>query len=163
MVDKLRAIILMEGDFNFFNKWLFGHVAVNKLYKLGYIPEDQYSKKSSTAEDSKFDNRLTMDLSCQFRQLLIAVSANADKCYNRINHIIMSLLLLAIGGEDGPISAMFRPIQQMSFFQRTGQGDSDTFMCGQPSCNPLQGLCQGNRVAPACWILLSSLIMSVYR
>jgi hypothetical protein len=110
----------MEGNFNFFNKWLFGHVAVNKLYKLGYIPEDQYSKKSSTAEDSKLDNHLTMDLSCQLCQPLIAVSANADKCYNQINHIIMSLLLLAIGGEDGLISLMFRPIQQMRFFQRTG-------------------------------------------
>jgi hypothetical protein len=75
----------------------------------------------------------------------------------------MSLLLLAIGGEDGPISAMFWPIQQMRFFQCMGQGDSDMFMGGQPSCNPLQGLCQGNGVAPACWIMLSSLMMSVYR
>jgi hypothetical protein len=163
LVDKLRAILLIEGNFNFFNKWLFGHVAVNKLYKLGYIRKDQYSKKGSTAEDSKLENRLTMDLSCQLCQPLIAVSANADKCYNQINHIIMSLLLLAIGGEDGPISAMFRPIQQMRFFQRTGRGDSDMFMGGRPSCNSLQGLWQGNGVAPACWIMLSSLMMSVYR
>jgi hypothetical protein len=129
-VDKLRAICLMEGDFNFFNKWLFGHVAVNKLYKLGYILEDQYSKKSSTAQDSKLDNCHTMDLSRQFCQPLLAVSADADKCYDQINHIIMSLLLLAIGGEDRPISAMFQPIQQMRFFQRTSRGDSDTFMGG---------------------------------
>jgi hypothetical protein len=40
LVDKLWAILLMEGNFNFFNKWLFGHVTVNNLYKLGYIPED---------------------------------------------------------------------------------------------------------------------------
>jgi hypothetical protein len=45
LVDKLRAILLMEGDFYFVNKWLFGHIAVNKLYNLGYILEDQYSKK----------------------------------------------------------------------------------------------------------------------
>jgi hypothetical protein len=29
--------------------------------------------------------------------------------------------------------------------------------------NPLQGLCQGNGAAPACWLMLSSLMMSVYR
>ena len=63
LVDKLRAILLMEGDFNFFNKWLFRHEAVNRLYKIGYVPEDQYSKKSSTGEDFKLDNRLTMALS----------------------------------------------------------------------------------------------------
>ncbi len=116
--------------FNFYNKWIFGQVAVNKLYDIGYIPEDQYSKKGSTAEDSKFDNRLMMDLSRQFRQPLAAVSANADKCYDRINHIIMSLLLLAIGGDEGSINAMMTPIQQMRFFQRTGRGDLNTFMGG---------------------------------
>ncbi len=31
LVDKLQAIFLMEKDFNFYNKWIFGHVAVNKL------------------------------------------------------------------------------------------------------------------------------------
>ncbi len=66
LVDKLQAILLMEGDFNFYNKWIFGQVAENKLYEIGYIPEDQYSKKGSTAEDSKLDNCLTMDLSRQF-------------------------------------------------------------------------------------------------
>jgi hypothetical protein len=94
---------------------------------------------------------------------MVAVSADADKCYDRINHIVMSLLLLAIGGEDGPIRAMLCPIQQMKFFQPTGQGDSDTFMGGRPDNNPLQGLCQGNGAGPACWIMLSSLMMSVYR
>ena len=122
LVDKLRAILLMEGDFIFFYKWIFGHVAVNKLYKIGYIPEDQYSKKSSTAKDSKLDNCLTMDRSCQFRQPIIAISANTDKCYDRINHFIMFLLLLAIGGEEGPISVMLRPIQQMRFFNAQTKG-----------------------------------------
>ena len=163
LVDKLRAILLMEGDFNFYNKWIFGHVAVNKLYEIGYVPEDQYSKRGSTAEDSKLDNRLTMDLSRQLRQPLVAVSADADKCYDRINHIIMSLLLLAIGGDAGSIKAMLSCIQRMRFFQRTGRGDSNTFMGDRPSTDPLQGLCQGNGAAPACWLMLSSLMMSVYR
>jgi hypothetical protein len=75
----------------------------------------------------------------------------------------MSLLLLAIGDKDGPISAMLSPIQELRFFQRMGQGDSDAFMGRQPSSNPLQGLCQGNGAVPACWIMLSSLMMRVYQ
>ncbi len=86
-------------------------MAVNKLYEIGYVAEDQYSKRGSTAEDSKLDNRLTMDLSRQLRQPLVAVSADADKCYDRNNHIIMSLLLLAIGGDAGSIKAMLSCIQ----------------------------------------------------
>jgi hypothetical protein len=65
LVDKLRAILVMEGGFNFYNKCAFGHCGINNLYRIGYIPDDQYSQEESTAEDSKLDNRLTMDLSCQ--------------------------------------------------------------------------------------------------
>jgi hypothetical protein len=163
LVDKLRAILLMEGDFNFYNKWVFSNVLVNKLYEIGNVAEYQYSKKGSKAEDSKLDNRLTMDLSRQFWQPLIAVSSNTNKSYDRINHIIMSFLLLAIGDNEGLIKAMLIPIQQMCFFQRMGQGNSNTFMGGQPSSNSLHGLCQGNGAAPACWLMLSSLMMSVYK
>jgi hypothetical protein len=63
LVDKLQAILLMEGDFNFFNNWVFGHKAINQLYEMQYVPDDQYSQRESTAKDSRFDNRLTMDLS----------------------------------------------------------------------------------------------------
>ncbi len=153
----------MEGDFNFFNKWFFGHEVVNRLYKIGYVPEDQYSTKSSTAEDSKLDNRLTMDLPRQLRLPLVAILADADKCYDRINHIVMSLLLLVLMGEQDPIQSMLQPIQQMKFYQQTGQGDSTTYMGGQSKVDPLQGLCQGKRAAPECWIMVSSLMMLVYR
>jgi hypothetical protein len=44
LVDKLRAILLMEGDFNFFNKWVFGHKAINQVYKMQYVPDDQNSQ-----------------------------------------------------------------------------------------------------------------------
>ena len=98
LVSKLRAILLMEGDFNYMNKWIFGHDAINKLYELGYIPGDQYSQKESTAEDARMDNRLTMDISRQMKHPLATMSADADKCYDRINHIVMSLLLMAIVG-----------------------------------------------------------------
>jgi hypothetical protein len=35
LATKLRAILLMEGNFNYMNKWIFGHEAINKLYTLG--------------------------------------------------------------------------------------------------------------------------------
>jgi hypothetical protein len=61
------------------------------------------AKKNSTAEDSKLNNGLTMDFLRQFCLPLVTISAGADKCYDRMNHIIMSLLLLSLTGEQGPI------------------------------------------------------------
>ncbi len=79
-MNNLCAILLMEADFNYMNKWLFGHEEIIKMYALGYVSEDQYSQKESTAEDAKLDNKLTMDLSCQLRHPLATISADADKC-----------------------------------------------------------------------------------
>jgi hypothetical protein len=56
LVEKLQAILLMKKDFNFFNKWNLGHDAINCLYKLQYLPDNQCSQKEHTAEDSMFDN-----------------------------------------------------------------------------------------------------------
>ena len=109
------------------------------------------------------DNRLTMDLSRQLKHPLATMSLDADKCYDRINHIIMSLLLMAIVGSVGSVVAMLSPIQTMKFFQRTARGDSTTFMGGRGKDNPLQGLCQGNGAAPACWLMLSSVLMHCYK
>ncbi len=79
LVMKLCAILLMEGNFNYMNKWIFGHKAINKLYALGYVPRDQYSQKESTAKDARVDNRLAMGISHQLWHPLATMSADADK------------------------------------------------------------------------------------
>ena len=119
LVHKLRAILLMEGDFNFFNKWTFGYKAINSLYRLDYIPQDQFSQKGSTAEDGCMDSRLTTDISRQLRHPMAVAAVDADQCYDRINHTIMSLVLLSVVGATGLVRALLHPIQTMKFFQRT--------------------------------------------
>jgi hypothetical protein len=37
LVNKLLAILLMGADFNYMNKWVFSHEAINKMYALGYM------------------------------------------------------------------------------------------------------------------------------
>jgi hypothetical protein len=103
-----------------------------------------------------------MDLSKLSRLPMVAISADADKCYDRINHVILALVLRAVCGESGVVRAMLQPIQQMRYFQRTGRGDSNTYMGGRPVDNPLQGICQGNGAGPAMWLILSSLMAKIY-
>ncbi len=77
-----------------------------------------------------------MDLSRPFCLPLVTISADADKCYDRINHTINSLLLLALTGEQGPIRSMLKPIQQMKFYQHMGCGNSSTYMGGRSMMIP---------------------------
>ena len=90
------------------------------------------------------DARLTMDISRQRRQPMGSVSADAANYYDRTNHIIMAFLLFAVTGWSGAIATLLAPIQRMKKFQRTGLGDSTTFMGGAGLLLLLQGLCQGN-------------------
>jgi len=68
LVEKLHAIQLYEVDFNCYNQFIFGRQAMQTLSDSGYIPEELFSQKGSTAEDAKFDKTLMEDLSRQARQ-----------------------------------------------------------------------------------------------
>jgi hypothetical protein len=87
LVKKLQAIQLYEANFNFYNQFVFGKVAMDALNSIGYTPEELFSQKGSTSEDAKFDKTLMADLSRQARHPMTVVSADAAYCYDRVNHI----------------------------------------------------------------------------
>ena len=164
LVDKLRAIQLYEADFNFYNQFIFGRVAMNKISENGLIPEELFSQKGSTAEDAKFDKTLTADLSRQSRQPMTIVSADAAYCYDRVNHVIMSLVWLTLlDGNISPIVVALTCLQTMKFFQRTGFGESKTYFGGRQLVKYIMGLGQGSRAAPPSWIQLSAVLVNVYK
>jgi hypothetical protein len=85
LVEKLRAIQFYEADFNFYNQFVFGKVAMDALNSIGYTPEELFSQKGSTSKDAKFDKTLMADLSRQACHPMMVVSANAAYCYARVN------------------------------------------------------------------------------
>jgi hypothetical protein len=91
LVEKLCAIQLYKADFNCYDQFIFGRQAMQMLTDSGYIPEEFFSQKGSTAEDAKFEKTLMADLSQQARQPMRVVSADAAYCYcyDRVNHVIM--------------------------------------------------------------------------
>ena len=52
MVTKLRAILLMEGDFYCHNKCIFSSQMLNLTRDYGLVPDKTFSNKGSTAEDT---------------------------------------------------------------------------------------------------------------
>ena len=95
---------------------------------------------------------------------MIVTSADAEACYNRVNHVVMSLVwLVLLHGNAPAIVAALICLQTMKFFQRTGFGESKTFF-GGPFCIPyIMGLGQGSRLAPPSWIQLSLVLVNVFR
>ena len=142
-------------------QFIFEQEAMRTLTDQGLLPDEHFSKKGSTAEDAKFDKVLMEDLSRQSRTSMSIVSVDAAQCYDRVNHVIMSLVWLALIRVVGPIKVLLHCLQTMKFFQRTGHGDSDTFTGGEGSY--FMGLGQGSRGAPPSWICLSSVIVNILR
>ena len=65
LVNKLRAILLMEADFNFHNKLIFGRKMLAQARLLHLIPAEKFSKKENTAEDGGLQKVLGYDISRQ--------------------------------------------------------------------------------------------------
>jgi hypothetical protein len=164
LVEKLRAIQLYEADYNCYNQFIFGRRAMQTLTDSKNIPEELFSQKGSTVEDAKFNKTLMADLSRQARQPMTVVSADATYCYDSVNHVIMSLVWLALTNGNIPaIVVILICLQTMKFFQRTGFGESKTFFGGEGIRLYMMGLGQGNRAAPPLWIQLSVVLVNVFK
>ncbi len=94
LVENLRAIQVYEADFNCYNQFIFGSQALQALTTSGYVPEELFSQKGSTTKETKFNKTLMADLSRQARHPMTSVSGDTAYCYDRVNHVIMSLVWL---------------------------------------------------------------------
>ena len=125
--------------------------------------EEHFSQKQSIAEDACFDKVLTLDISWQARLLMALVLINAAQCYDRVNHLMMSLVWLAFGIQQPAMAIILNCLQKMKIFTRTGFGDSTTFFGGPDQSIPFCGLGQGSKAAPASWLQLSTMIINSYK
>ena len=62
LMSKLRAILLMEADFNFLNKIIYGVRMMDNARKYGIMPEEIYSEKNKMADDGTLVKVLLFDI-----------------------------------------------------------------------------------------------------
>ena len=67
LMSKLRAILLMEADFNFSNKVIYGVRMIDNARKWGFVLEEIYSKKNKMADDSSLAKVLFFYVTRQLR------------------------------------------------------------------------------------------------
>jgi hypothetical protein len=162
LVTKLRAILLMEADYNAKNKIIFGVRMMDnaRLYKM--MQDEIYSEQGRTAEDGALAKILFYDLVRQTRWPASIASIDAANCYDSIAHAIASLIFQAFGVPVEGVQAMLEAIQDMKYFLRTAYGDSKG--CAQSKIEiKYQGLCQGNGAAPAGWAVISITVLRAHK
>jgi hypothetical protein len=93
LLSKLRAILLMEADFNAVNKILFGNRMLNQVRQYRLMPEEIFSERQRMAEDRVLAKVLFYDISRQLRAPAALASVDAANCYDRVAHAIACLIL----------------------------------------------------------------------
>eukprot|EP00986_Skeletonema_menzelii_P020518 scaffold31443_cov531-Skeletonema_menzelii.AAC.1 len=130
LVTKLRGILLLEADFNFHNKLIFGSRMMDLARENGLVPTEIYSEKGRTAEDAILQQVLLYDIARVTKRPLVVASVDAAQCYDRVALAMAALTLRAFKVHNSSVLGMLRPLHCMEFYLRTGFGHSDTFFGG---------------------------------
>ena len=162
LVTKLRSILLMEADFNFANKTIYGGRMLENVRKHNLMPEEIFSERNRMADDGTLAKVLFYDIVRQLRVSAGISSVDAANCYDSIAHAIASLVFQAFGVPEEAIAAMLTAIEEMKYFLRTAYGDSKEYV-GSTIEVKFQGLCQGNGAAPAGWAVISITIINAHK
>ena len=126
-IDNLRAILLMEGDFNGAMKILLGYRMVRMAQQLNLIPDECYgSRPGCTALQVSLGRTLTADITRQSRATLAVASVDCRTCYDSVSHPPASIACQRLGVSPLVLETVFSSIQSMNIFLRTAHGDSST-------------------------------------
>jgi len=164
-IDNLRAILLMEGDFNAAMKIFIGARLVNNALSLNLIPDECYgSRPGCTAIQLSLDRTLTADITRQSRASLAVASVDCLTCYDSVGHPPASIACQRLGSPQSLLETTFDTIQNMQISLRTAFGDSSFAYGGSASADlPFQGVCQGNGAGPALWLATSIPLIETLR
>ena len=93
LVTKVRAIHLMEADFNFHDKLIFGKRMLDLARAHSLVSEEIYSVKGEASKDNILHQVLMYNITRQLHRPPLVALGNASQCYNRVAHDIGALTL----------------------------------------------------------------------
>jgi hypothetical protein len=138
LITKLRAILLMEADFNAANKIVYGEMMLGLARVLFYDIVQQLKVPAGLA------------------------SVDAANCYDRVAHAISSMIFQAFDTSANTCKSIHSAIQDVQFFLRTAFGDSSKSV-GSHLDLKTQGYMQGNGATPAGWAVVSITIIHAHK
>jgi hypothetical protein len=163
-VNKLRAILLFEADFNHNNKRL-GRTMMHGAEKNSWLAKEQYgSRKQVSAIDHCLNKRLSFDIIRQFKHPAALCVNDMKGCYDRIVHSVASICMQRFGIDIKPLRSMFYTLQHLEHYIRTAQGISNqSFNAADVHPIAIQGIGQGNGAGPQIWAAISTVVLNMLR
>jgi hypothetical protein len=161
-IDKLRAICLLEADFNWWLKVIFARRLMQQMKLAGAIPLEQGAVKGKTTTNNSLLKQLFYDQANILHEDCALSSTDAENCYDAVNHAACSIALQAMGIFVEFVICYLYCIQLMQYYLATGHGLSTTSYGGSQKSRCM-GLVQGSGAAPGAWIAVSTVIIGAYK
>jgi hypothetical protein len=161
-IDKLRAICLLEADFNWWLKVIFARRLIQHMTLAGVIPLEQGAVKGKTTTNNSLLKQLFFDQANILHEDCALSSTDAENCYDAVNHAACSIALQAMGIFVEFVICYLYCIQLMQYYLATGHGLS-TSSYGGSQKSRCMGLVQGSGAAPGAWIAVSTVIVGAYK
>jgi hypothetical protein len=92
LVTKLRAILLMEGDFDTTNKIIYGVRMLNNARAHNFMPEEILRRKNHMANNGRLCKTLFYNIARQTRVPAAIALVDASNCNGSIAHAMASLI-----------------------------------------------------------------------
>jgi hypothetical protein len=157
----MRAICLLEADFNYFNKTIFVRRMMASAQDRGQIPAECFAKKGSICVNAVITKIMYCDESRTHHHPMCIGGNDFCDCYDCIAHPPASIALQSLGVSRKAIGVLLLAMQTMRFFLCTGYGKSSLSYGGLEVDRTL-GLGQGNAVAGPRFLALSLQIVHAF-
>jgi hypothetical protein len=135
-IDKIRAICLLDFDYNRLNKFAFAKQMMDKAFQGDIIPEKQFPKRGSQATEGSALHKTTA-----------IESVDLANCYDAFAHPITSIALQSFKVHTVMVAMMLYMLNPMTWYLKTAFGQSK-ILFGGTALDPSMGLGQGNGAPP---------------
>lgn len=122
-MDKLRAILLLEADFNGANKTFFRKRMIDRLEDSKQLPDELFARRETEVIEVALNRILLSDIAHQKKRTLAITGADVAYCYDCVAHPFASLASQKVGMPQQVTTSFFSVIQDMKMFLCTGYGD----------------------------------------
>jgi hypothetical protein len=158
-IHKMHAIVLLKGDFNYYNKTIFARQMMTLMQDRGLIPLKCFAKKGSNCINAIMTKVMMCDKSRIPHHPTCIGGIDFGDCYNRIAHPAASMALQSWGIPKEFVCLILMAMQTLQFFLCTGYGESAETCSGSDEDRTL-GLGQGNAAAGPGFMVLSAQIVN---
>jgi hypothetical protein len=113
---KIRAILLLESNFNYFNKTIFTCWMLASAREKEQIPIESFAKKRSNCINAVMTKIMFCDELRTHHHSKCIRGNNFGDCYNRVAHPPASIALQSFGVPPPAIWVLLLAMQAMRFF-----------------------------------------------